>query len=291
MDSIEEAIKDDDSVAFLNIILPNISHYSNYSSKGSKKNCIFCKCAFHGYDSCLEASITSDIICNHSEKHASYFAAAANQVQTLILLQNYNSQFDNAVFGAIKYGKYQSFMWLLENNYEETIKDLQSDKSIFFKCAKGGNEKIFQYLLQNYSNYLSFTPDNKSNNNNEDTLLRVSTKYNHKEIVDLILSLPEYKINYDVVPLVNAIHNKNIEITKLLIEISEINKSSKIKLFDIAVDSQDIDIILLISEKYKISLKGLIFKAVSSDSCDFVKQILDKNIVDINEKNEYGVEI
>lgn len=289
MDNIEEVVQNDDSVTFLNIIMPNLSNFNNYSQKGSKKNCIFCKCAYHGYDSCLEASLSTDIICNHSEKHVSYYAAAGNQIQTLVLLQNYNAKFERAVFGSLKYGKYQSFMWLLENNYDDTIKDLESDSSIFFICAKGGNAKIFQYLLENYPQYLSYTPKANHDNANEDTLLRVSTKYNHSEIVDLIISLPEYSLNYDIVPIINSIKHKNVEMTRKLINISQINKSSKSKLFDIAIDCQNIDIILLLSEKYNISLKGVIFKAVSSNSVDFVKQILEKGVIDINEKNEYGV--
>lgn len=284
MNDIEEVLQNDDSATFLNIIMPNISNYKNFSQKGSKKNCIFCKCAYHGYDSCLEAALSTDIICDHCEKNASYYAAAGNQIQTLILLQNYNANFDKAVFGALKYGKYQSFMWLLENNYDETIKDLESNNSIFFQCAKGGNAQIFQYLLQNYQKYLPV-----AQNKSENDLLRISTKYDHKEIVDLILSLPENEINYDFVPLINSIQNKNTEITKKLIEISKINKSTQKKLFDIAIDSQNVDIIFMLAEKYKISLKGLIFKAVESNSIDFVKQILEKGIIDVNEKNEYGI--
>lgn len=289
---IEEVIQADDASAFLEIITSDYTSNTNYALRGSKKNCVFCKCAYHGSDSCIEASLAAELMCNHSEKNASYFAAAENQIQVLILLSNDNANFENAVLGAIKYGQYQSFMWLLENNYDETMRDLRSNHSIFLKCAKGGNPKIFQYLIQNFPDQFNYSinSDKKVNECKKvDNLLRVATKYNHKDIVDMILLHPEYLSVHDIVPLKNSIQNKNCEMTKKLVEITRLTKSDKIKLFNMAIDCQNVEIITLLSEKYNLSLNGIIFKAVCSNSIEFVRQILEKGIIDINEKNEYGI--
>ena len=151
---MDEIISSDNFEKFIDFINQN-SDFDLYSKCGSKKNCVFCKCAYMGAMNCLQNAFANEIFCCHLKKGLSYYAAAGNQIMILRLLQNNDMSLNSATAGAVKYGNYKTFMWLLLNDNDQTLREL-GNPSIILKAAKGGNIDIFTYLIQNYPNYINY---------------------------------------------------------------------------------------------------------------------------------------
>ncbi|OHT04402.1 hypothetical protein TRFO_06278 [Tritrichomonas foetus] len=156
---VDQVILADDQQQFMDL-LNNHSNVNAFTKKGSKKECIICKAAFLGANNCIQYALVTDMLCNHYDKNIGYFAASGDHISILILLLNFNISLEGAIFGSIKYGKYQSFIWLVENDYEQAKRDLE-DQNVILLAAKSGNVQIFEYIIENHQTYLNYK-DNKN---------------------------------------------------------------------------------------------------------------------------------
>ena len=290
MKQITDFIQADDETNFIQCIRESNINLQLFRQNGSKKECVFCQCAYYGSCSCIRAAVANDIVCIHNDKNASYFAASSNQINALQFLNNLGQDFENAILGAIKYGHYQSFIWILENHYDTAYRNMKNCESLFNLAAQGGNIKIFQYLKREFQNeYVLEEQKYLKSNTTDSTPLHQAIANNHLELAEFMLSQHQTIKLTDSTLLTLSIYNNNISLFQMLLKFFDPHVIDSNTLMNCAIQSKNTDFIQLLVNQYALKTNGLLFAAISSDSVDFVKSLLKTFPLNINEKNEYGI--
>lgn len=274
-----------DNVDALEIASNDINFDDLLVVQRSRHDCILCHSVLCGAENCTKYFFGRNIVCSHSGKTLIYNAACGGSLSIIQYLTQSGISPFGALRGALRHGHNDIVLFLLINEYESMVSELE-DNSLVMDAARGGNVESMKIIIEQKPDILNFV------NEAGETPLHVAAKYGHDELLHYLIALDQIEINNSV--LEASIRSRDWKAVKELIgkngvDFIKPNKEGKSPL-DIALEVGEPSIILLLMKLLKLPNEFYVkafFQSIKNDKIEIVDVFLNAG-VNINMRNERG---